>query len=127
MRISDWSSDVCSSDLVFVAPEEQRHARKGSRADQFAHLANHRPPPLVPSLDRGAQMAALKPPRRVGQFGVAGHEGSGDFGAAADVAPPDIRPAERGKLRATPALNVRGKRRAGTAERANSVEIADPG
>src|SRR3546814_6279552 len=55
MRISDWSSDVCSSDL----------------------------------------------------FGVAGHEGSGDFGAAADVAPPDIRPAERGKLRATPALNVR--------------------
>src|SRR3546814_11375350 len=103
MRISDWSSDVCSSDL------------------------NHRPPPLVPSLDRGAQMAALKPPRRVGQFGVAGHEGSGDFGAAADVAPPDIRPAERGKLRATPALNVRGKRRAGTAERANCGEIDEPG
>src|SRR3546814_15683789 len=123
MRISDWSSDVCSSDLVFVAPEEQRHARKGSRADQFAHLANHRPPPLVPSLDRGAQMAALKPPRRVGQFGVAGHEGSGDFGAAADVAPPAIRPAERGNFPPPPALHVRCTRRTGTADAANSAQI----
>src|SRR3546814_5487265 len=33
MRISDWSSDVCSSDLVTHAVEDQRHFVKGMRVN----------------------------------------------------------------------------------------------
>src|SRR3546814_8471304 len=36
MRISDWSSDVCSSDLAIVSPV----ARKGSRYDGASHPIN---------------------------------------------------------------------------------------
>src|SRR3546814_12693772 len=32
MRISDWSSDVCSSDLVVAAVEHQLYAEEGFRA-----------------------------------------------------------------------------------------------
>src|SRR3546814_3978300 len=34
MRISDWSSDVCSSDLLSAQPCEQRRAVAGGGADQ---------------------------------------------------------------------------------------------
>src|SRR3546814_14533828 len=37
MRISDWSSDVCSSDLLFLGDTHVRgHARKDGRLDVIA-------------------------------------------------------------------------------------------
>src|SRR3546814_5028444 len=37
MRISDWSSDVCSSDLVYLIDEDGRVLQEGDRTD-FANL-----------------------------------------------------------------------------------------
>src|SRR3546814_8912684 len=35
MRMSDWSSDVCSSDLLVVGPgRKRRHGRREDRGDQ---------------------------------------------------------------------------------------------
>src|SRR3546814_3751391 len=44
MRISDWSSDVCSSDLLFVEHLEQQHAAEhpGDRQpDEDARAPHH--------------------------------------------------------------------------------------
>src|SRR3546814_1510638 len=38
MRISDWSSDVCSSDLVEQVLLVDQHVQYGARADLKAHL-----------------------------------------------------------------------------------------
>src|SRR3546814_20152280 len=51
MRISDWSSDVCSSDL-HNAPEAGRHRRKGGRTSF--------PPRSIPPACLGGR--ALRPP-----------------------------------------------------------------
>src|SRR3546814_12001537 len=51
MRISDWSSDVCSSDLGFT-----QIAQEGS---QFLHMLNH----LVGNRD-------IEPPRRITPTGI---------------------------------------------------------
>src|SRR3546814_10623815 len=52
MRISDWSSDVCSSDLRHLPPEERRRRRRGG---------------VVPLLrPRGSPSTCLKPYRRCG-------------------------------------------------------------
>src|SRR3546814_14082964 len=41
MRISDWSSDVCSSDLASAARAEQEDMRRALAADLEAGLADH--------------------------------------------------------------------------------------
>src|SRR3546814_10133296 len=35
MRISDWSSDVCSSDLIATAPQLDPGLRRGSRSTPY--------------------------------------------------------------------------------------------
>src|SRR3546814_15563843 len=39
MRISDWSSDVCSSDLVFPAPQFDRPCQIGDLTDHRLGIA----------------------------------------------------------------------------------------
>src|SRR3546814_17751597 len=50
MRISDWSSDVCSSDLRYARRARPRHAGAGARTPRspflhapFRHAADHGP------------------------------------------------------------------------------------
>src|SRR3546814_13559556 len=54
MRISDWSSDVCSSDLLPITTRTETHASNefpGSRATGLAgaRIAGRRPPPGGPA------------------------------------------------------------------------------
>src|SRR3546814_3725781 len=43
MRISDWSSDVCSSDLQIGDDDANALARSGRRFEQYMlHLAHHK-------------------------------------------------------------------------------------
>src|SRR3546814_11559979 len=103
MRISDWSSDVCSSDLGIgleiggaiaraggVGPEADRHARERLHADQLALLAAHRPAVVVEHLDRHAEAAALDlaAPNRAAR--IAADEAGDDVGAAGDRRQPDV-------------------------------------
>src|SRR3546814_10965939 len=100
MRISDWSSDVCSSDLVragglvggdlqSVVPVPAR--THGAGGVHHHLLRDRRGQPVVPGARR---------PLRRGQARVAGGGGgSGDRGAAADLR---RRPA-RGDTRPAPA------------------------
>src|SRR3546814_2653620 len=63
MRISDWSSDVCSSDLFVTSSELWAFGIQQIHLDQRTiQLAHHRPFPL-PSLCRDARKDDL-----VGQF-----------------------------------------------------------
>src|SRR3546814_2598333 len=49
MRISDWSSDVCSSDLLDLAESEERLRLNDQRKDEFlAILAHELRNPLAP-------------------------------------------------------------------------------
>src|SRR3546814_13081069 len=41
MRISDWSSDVCSSDRLAVAPDRQPARRRKGRPDPPLGIAQH--------------------------------------------------------------------------------------
>src|SRR3546814_19585830 len=41
MRISDWSSDVCSSDLRSAGGEEQRNAQQESEGKRAGGCAHH--------------------------------------------------------------------------------------
>src|SRR3546814_10636131 len=65
MRISDWSSDVCSSDLVAIAlavvvvPEEQRHRRHGLAYHQFTDRVEARLYAVVVGFDIDDETAAL--------------------------------------------------------------------
>src|SRR3546814_3610666 len=58
MRISDWSSDVCSSDLIFDAVEGQRAGGIEAEGLQIAGQNLHRSDPAI--LDRADEFA----PRR---------------------------------------------------------------
>src|SRR3546814_9867557 len=75
MRISDWSSDVCSSDLAAIPPTGGRRAAAAAPPRQRAHLRAdpHLPflargeivcnaagiaPPLAPATDSGRRLAA---------------------------------------------------------------------
>src|SRR3546814_2919963 len=55
VRISDWSSDVCSSDLADLADEYVQHHRRGHRAELLEAVVD--PPqraqadPLTPNRD----------------------------------------------------------------------------
>src|SRR3546814_16799757 len=51
MRISDWSSDVCSSDLAVVAIERAAHIARGIGLDDIERLAGF--------LERGALVGKL--------------------------------------------------------------------
>src|SRR3546814_15114094 len=46
MRISDWSSDVCSSDLVIAGRNLSRSVRPGAERVLIAALARVAPPPV---------------------------------------------------------------------------------
>src|SRR3546814_2010143 len=67
MRISDWSSDVCSSDLMDVAPSESKkeqetfsEPRKTESPWRFVHLRYHaRPEPTVEHVSAPPQRAEL--------------------------------------------------------------------
>src|SRR3546814_14471085 len=68
MRISDWSSDVCSSDLQLFDRELQRHPCAGNGGGAGAaigldHVAVDRDLPLTKrfKIDDGAQRAADQP------------------------------------------------------------------
>src|SRR3546814_8796446 len=76
MRISDWSSDVCSSDLRSLAqgaprqaPDGQRRAARSDRSEAQARLRvppRHRRSDLLPLVDDGDE----PPPR----FPLAGRD-----------------------------------------------------
>src|SRR3546814_7002301 len=55
MRISDWSSDVCSSDLKGEMPAAERGSPRQEREDP-------------PKIGRGEETAAGEGPRRRGMF-----------------------------------------------------------
>src|SRR3546814_20291942 len=69
MRISDWSSDVCSSDLPAVAADDNvlqplfLHQRTDRLADQFGHAHVERLPDHAADVV-GAEDAAVYAPRR---------------------------------------------------------------
>src|SRR3546814_3277429 len=52
MRISDWSSDVCSSDLIEAGGDHRRRHRLPQRAQRPRHLVAIDRPDAVP-VDRG--------------------------------------------------------------------------
>src|SRR3546814_13160659 len=67
MRISDWSSDVCSSDLTRVAPHP--HARRSFASSSPRHtvnLVNSAPvmpeSPLLPVAEAQARLFAMAAP-----------------------------------------------------------------
>src|SRR3546814_16556110 len=57
MRISDWSSDVCSSDLLFDLLKLLNTAPSLPQADQLARLAQKRGATILPSLPQVQKLA----------------------------------------------------------------------
>src|SRR3546814_6578534 len=56
MRISDWSSDVCSSDLIYQYKDDQgRHARSGENGMNGALFR----PDRLPVKDRGGGIVTI--------------------------------------------------------------------
>src|SRR3546814_11931142 len=84
MRISDWSSDVCSSDLVRQRGDAERLALVDSEAPVAAAVAPHQ----LGDLDRpaGSELPAAAP--------------GGEVEPAHRRAPPGDRPVAVGKMRA---------------------------
>src|SRR3546814_11618958 len=70
MRISDWSSDVCSSDLIAAVPQIVL-ALGAARADAVARLAN-------------AAIPGLEPPRPPRPRDLGAEQIDGVFGAQID-------------------------------------------
>src|SRR3546814_6060450 len=67
MRISDWSSDVCSSDLETRAPSGARAPRAGRGTMRAAGTGQPQRPPdrmrdLIPRPLRGQRAAAVRAP-----------------------------------------------------------------
>src|SRR3546814_9281783 len=52
MRISDWSSDVCSSDLAQIATDRFAQHRNNRAVDEVEHVneAKHQNEPAVPTV-----------------------------------------------------------------------------
>src|SRR3546814_12968155 len=48
MRMSDWSSDVCSSDRVAGGHRDEQSQRKAERADEERHQLDHGDQPQQP-------------------------------------------------------------------------------
>src|SRR3546814_2849951 len=68
MRISDWSSDVCSSDLIgFV--QRQRLDDVGEAREYLPHLGGHGAIDLEPGADE--QQVGAEPPRPGARHGGA--------------------------------------------------------
>src|SRR3546814_11632709 len=64
MRISDWSSDVCSSDLLFVQKPlriQRRHAAEAGRSDRLAVVLVGHVAGGEHALDRSLRGAAAEP------------------------------------------------------------------
>src|SRR3546814_1863122 len=60
MRISDWSSDVCSSDLPRPAPGLPHRRRHPGAAGGGSH--RHRPGARLPEVSPGTPPATVPPP-----------------------------------------------------------------
>src|SRR3546814_11165819 len=71
MRISDWSSDVCSSDLFAVALHRHRHAEHGQRQATALELVEDAP---------GADPAAVLVDRLHAQVAIRVTGGTDDLG-----------------------------------------------
>src|SRR3546814_9760835 len=86
MRISDWSSDVCSSDLRLQVPFEEAAALKPQRVT----LSNGKTIDLKlpPGIESGRQM-------RLSGQGEAGPGGNGDALVTIEIAPHRFRSEER--------------------------------
>src|SRR3546814_4842680 len=83
MRISDWSSDVCSSDLVLAQHNGQlRHRDELQRVHEIDDLAR-RPLALRLQADDEARVVDQKDDRDV--VGIAEHEEADDLVAAVGV------------------------------------------
>src|SRR3546814_2527592 len=80
MRISDWSSDVCSSDLQTFAP---------GFVESLAVRAEGEP------VQAGTRIASVYAPELL----TAQHEYKSLLGMSRDVAPPSLREAARSRLR----------------------------
>src|SRR3546814_20821748 len=70
MRISDWSSDVCSSDLRMVVDD-----RRGGEREEAEYLHEHRADEIIEKIlaPFGAKQA-LRPAMRKGAFEWREHE-----------------------------------------------------
>src|SRR3546814_1168372 len=97
MRISDWSSDVCSSDLPTALPDENRHGSVHVRAAECEGLcgrsqAQHRSSPgdtTAKSLQHD-EITLLQPP---GTQTMVQGEGNGCCGGVCMVVDGDDHPA----------------------------------
>src|SRR3546814_15268685 len=98
MRISDWSSDVCSSDLPTALPDENRHGSVHVRAAECEGLcgrsqAQHRSSPgdtTAKSLQHD-EITLLQPP---GTQTMVQGEGNGCCGGVCMVVDGDDHPAQ---------------------------------
>src|SRR3546814_2399863 len=94
MRVSDWSSDVCSSDLVEV---EGRHRVGGAiRADLLGVVVEHREACAHPRLDHQSGEAEVALGHAADGSGDPGHRGA--QGDAADVVVVPARAVEAEEL-----------------------------
>src|SRR3546814_20993583 len=70
MRISDWSSDVCSSDLDLLGERAETHAARRQLADFLDQVA-HRTPKTIEFTDH-QRVAGTQIGERLGQAGPIG-------------------------------------------------------
>src|SRR3546814_2026979 len=98
MRISDWSSDVCSSDLGHI----QEVIIQNFRAKPDTRMADHPEPPLeehlwtiaAARLILGAEMTIQAPPNlhRREDLEALLHAGVNDWGGVSPVTPDHVNP-----------------------------------
>ena len=105
-----------------VAPEVQRHRRHRLHADQLAHGVHQRLAVFAPGLDLRAQAAALHLALSHRQLAVAGDEGAGEVGAAADRVEPDALAVDLRAVVPDPLVALVGQRAAGGAD---GAQVAD--
>src|SRR3546814_2283784 len=71
MRISDWSSDVCSPDLLRVATEPVPRAGRGRRPQRAAEWRPPHRPCMECERDAGCDLCGRSHPRWLWQIGRA--------------------------------------------------------
>src|SRR3546814_19572872 len=95
MRIRDWSSDVCSSDLIFGKPLHRINSLIGGLADQMPRHKNIRCHALCLNLHGAAQIAAI---HGVVCYAVTNQIAvKGEVGALMGNAEPTANPGEDGR------------------------------
>src|SRR3546814_1475532 len=88
MRISDWSSDVCSSDLEEVPRHEQARARRGQARRTVRDVLVYRPGPRGPVPLHAAPRWLLRRAHAAGAEGFGRRRGRSVPGQRAGVALP---------------------------------------